>query len=346
MNSHRKPSARAMRSRSRISRASCPSFAIAILCMLAASVAGAKTPMRLDVEPPPWATAKAYAIYALGSALVISALIAGLRRKREREEQYTRRLEEDVISRTRELAARNAELERMNQKLEAASLSDPLTGLGNRRSLGHAMPGLISRIKLGAQQGEARSREHMIMMLVDLDRLKPVNDEHGHEAGDRLLAAVSAILLDCVRATDQVVRWGGDEFVIVAAPMRFDDAAVLAERIRATVARRHFAIARSKLARTSCSIGFASYPFVADDPYLLSWEQTLSIADMALYRAKARRNAWIGWTGTHKAAGAIDLPGLIAMSPADALSGGLIEARACVATDDQMVERLLNRKCS
>ena len=99
----------------------------------------------------------------------------------------------------------------------------------------------------------------------------------------------------------------------------------LAERIRSTVARRRFPISNSQLARTSCSIGFARYPFVEDDPYLLSWEQTLNIADVALYRAKARRNTWIGWTGTRNAAGLSDLPGLIVANPMAAVNGGLIE---------------------
>jgi diguanylate cyclase (GGDEF)-like protein len=260
---------------------------------------------------------------------------------------YMRRLEKDVLHRTRELADRNAELERVNQRLEVASLSDPLTGLGNRRSLGHAMPGMLSKIKLHPRRSGDTYPEHMILMLIDLDRLKPINDEFGHEAGDRLLAGVSAILLDCVRASDKVVRWGGDEFVIVASPLGFDGGAALAERVRQTVANRRFEIGGgAPAARTSCSIGFATYPFVGEDPYLLSWEQTLNIADMALYRAKTRRNTWIGWTGTPAAAGVVDLPGHIAANAASALDTGLIEARTCLSTSDETFDALPKRKIS
>ena len=295
------------------------------------------------VKPSPFATWRACVVYFL----VLAAIGFGVRRYHRariaRDEMYRRRLESDVLNRTRDLATRNAELERANERLKEASLSDPLTGLGNRRSLGAAMPSFVSKVKTKA---EALDDQHMILMLIDLDRLKPINDEFGHEAGDRLLAGVSAILLDCVRSSDKVVRWGGDEFVVVSAPLGFDGGAALAERIRATVARRRFPISNSQLARTSCSIGFASYPFVADDPYLLSWEQTLKIADMALYRAKARRNTWIGWSGTRTAVGIADLPALISANPVAAANGGLIEERTCAPTADDTIEALLSRRVS
>lgn len=282
-------------------------------------------------------------LYVIAVALAAVVIVLARRRRNAYELIYMRRLEADVLNRTRELVERNAELERVNEKLEAASLSDPLTGLGNRRSLGHAMPTIASRVKPKSERLEA---EHMILMVIDLDRLKPINDEFGHEAGDRLLAGVSAILMDCVRSADKVVRWGGDEFVVVSAPLAFDGGAALAERIRANVARRRFPISQTQLARTSCSIGFARYPFVEDDPYLLSWEQTLNIADVALYRAKARRNTWIGWTGTRNAVGLDDLPGLIAANPMAAVNGGLIDERTCAHTNDETNEQLLRRKCS
>jgi diguanylate cyclase (GGDEF)-like protein len=296
-----------------------------------------------SVSPAPWLTWKAYTLYFVLLAAIGIATLLIHRQRIIREEIYKRRLETDVLNRTRDLATRNAELESANERLEQASLSDPLTGLGNRRSLGEAMPSFVSRVK---PKAETPDSEHMILMLIDLDRLKPINDEFGHEAGDRLLGGVSSILLDCVRSTDKVVRWGGDEFVIVSAPLGFDGGAALAERIRATVARRRFSISNSQLARTSCSIGFACYPFVADDPYLLSWEQTLKIADMALYRAKARRNTWIGWSGTRNAVGISDLPSLIAANPVAAANGGLIDVRTCAATNDETIEALLSRRVS
>jgi len=290
-----------------------------------------------------WATWQAYALCGLSLVVIVCSVVRNHRRKIEREMLYTRRLEADVLNRTRELVARNAELERANVRLEQASLSDPLTGLGNRRSLGVAMPGFVSRVR---QDNRNLDDQQMILMLIDLDRLKPINDEFGHEAGDRMLAGVSAILLDCVRSTDKVVRWGGDEFVVVSTPLGFDGGAALAERIRATVARRRFPISNSQLARTSCSIGFATYPFVADDPYLLSWEQTLKIADMALYRAKARRNTWIGWMGSRKAAGITDLPGLISANPVAAVNSGLVDARISAPSADETLDALLDRRVS
>ncbi len=103
-------------------------------------------------------------------------------------------------------------------------------------------------------------------MVVDLDRLKPINDEYGHEAGDRVLIHVSRILRDCLHGLDTVVRWGGDEFVIVHACSNLDAAAELAERIRIAVSTHRYRLSGNTIARTSCSIGFALYPFVRSRP--------------------------------------------------------------------------------
>jgi len=135
-------------------------------------------------------------------------------------------------------------------------------------------------------------------MVVDLDCFKPINDRHGHEAGDDVLKQVAAILRDCVRISDLTVRWGGDEFVVVYTAADLDDGAVLAERIRSRVAKHHFRLSNGATARTSCSIGFVCYPFARGATHLLTYEQALNVADTALLEAKAQRNAWIGWGGT------------------------------------------------
>jgi diguanylate cyclase (GGDEF)-like protein len=214
----------------------------------------------------------------------------------ERDARYRTQLEEEIRARTHELAQRNLELELINRKLRDVSLSDPLTGLGNRRALLQSMPGLIA--DLGAARYSPRAEASgLVLMLIDLDRLKPVNDQYGHEAGDRMLAQVATILCECLRTTDRVVRWGGDEFVVVSSPGDLDGGAALAERIRARIAAHHFQISSARHVRTTCSIGFACYPFVPDAPELVRWEESLNLADRALYRAKSCRDAWLGWCG-------------------------------------------------
>jgi diguanylate cyclase (GGDEF)-like protein len=288
-----------------------------------------------DVDPAPWATRTAYALYVLTVILIAWGCWVAHRRSIEREERYARQLEIKVRDRTRELAERNAELVHANERLETASLSDPLTGLANRRSLMQAMPELISQVN-----PDVPGSRGLVFMLVDLDRLKPVNDEHGHEAGDKLITGVSALLLNCVRETDRVVRWGGDEFVIVG-PTDFDGGMIVAERIRAAVARTRFPVGRGEFVRTTCSIGFAPFPFVPGNAGQLTWEHVLNLADMAAYRAKKKRDAWVGWRATPAAADVTDIVAMIERDADAALRDGLLEIR----TGDRTSEaRVANRR--
>jgi diguanylate cyclase (GGDEF)-like protein len=279
----------------------------------------------LQVDPPPWLSRWAWYGYTFILLAIIILCWEGHRRSLVREARYSRRLREEVNTRTRELAARNKELEIANDRLERASLTDHLTGLGNRRALIKDMPQILARL-------EAESRCHgrparMTLMLVDLDRLKPINDAHGHEAGDLALEEVASQLRLCLRDCDRVVRWGGDEFVIVRTQSDIDDAAQLAEAIRARVAEQRFKVSQTTSVHTTVSIGFACYPFVTEAPLWASWEEVLHLADMALYRAKARRDAWLGWCGLPRAARQTELFKLIAADPAGALTDGYIDVR-------------------
>jgi diguanylate cyclase (GGDEF)-like protein len=264
------------------------------------------------------------------------------RRALARARDYRRQLEREVAYRTQQLAERNAALLRVNSKLEEVSFSDPLTGLGNRRSLAHAMPALIAGIQRNSRRDADGSR--LALLIVDLDHLKPINDEHGHEAGDRLLTEVAVILNQCVRATDKVVRWGGDEFVVVHTVRDLDGAAALAERIRYSVSKRHFRIGGEADGRTSCSIGFALYPFT---PGTLSrWEKVLSVADANLYRAKETRNAWVGCCGRPNGTGVPDLESLAERDLAMVEGNRYVDVRRSDPTDGETVELFLRRPIS
>ena len=286
----------------------------------------------VDVDPPLWLSRWAYFAYAALLAAIVALCWEGHRRSLVREARYSQRLKKEVATRTRELAARNTELERVNGRLEQASLTDPLTGLGNRRSLIKEMPRLLAQLDASAPSG---TRPRMTLMLVDLDRLKPINDEHGHEAGDVAIEGVASLLRKCLRHNDRVVRWGGDEFVIVRAPSDLDDAARLAEEIRIRIAELRFRVSDTVSAHTTCSIGFACYPFVAEAPLWATWEEVLNLADMALYRAKVRRDAWLGWCGLPRAARQTELFRLVAADPRGALRDGYIDVRASRISADE-----------
>jgi diguanylate cyclase (GGDEF)-like protein len=288
--------------------------------------------LSFDVDPPPWLSRWACFGYALLVVASVALCWEWHRRSLVREAQYSQRLKEEVRTRTRELAARNTELESVNGRLEQASLTDPLTGLGNRRSLIKDMPRLLAQLDVAQMNGRP---QRMTLMLVDLDRLKAINDEHGHEAGDVAIQGVSTLLQRCVRPNDKVVRWGGDEFVIVRTPSDIDDAATLAEDIRIKIADLRFRIWDTVSAHTTCSIGFACYPFVLEAPLWATWEEVLNLADMALYRAKVRRDAWLGWCGLPRAARQTELFKLISVDPHTAMRLGYIDVRASRRSEDE-----------
>src|SRR6185369_678174 len=121
------------------------------------------------VAPSPWATPWAYAAYALIAALVLLGVWYAQQRRIARAAAAHLLLEQQVSDRTFELAERNRELEDANRRLEMASLTDTLTGLAHRRFLMQQFPRLISESKLG-----------LAIMIIDLDALKPINDQHGH----------------------------------------------------------------------------------------------------------------------------------------------------------------------
>jgi len=288
----------------------------------------------VDVDPPPWRTGWAYALAALLVLMLIAGAWAAHRRTLANEARYSRELETQVRDRTRELETHTNALERANRQLEEMTLTDPLTGLGNRRSLGYSM----KRILDGCSRGGRHPR--IAIIAVDLDCMKPVNDEFGHDAGDRVLQRVAKILRDSVPGSDAVVRWGGDEFLVLHACEDIDAAADLAERMRFAVAKHRYHIGRNATARTSCSLGFALYPFVRAAPGLVTWEDVIRLADAALYRAKSRRNAWVGWSGVTAVP---HLVNRIVGDPDTAEQDGYLESRVSAAATGETIELFLRR---
>lgn len=180
---------------------------------------------------------------------------------------------------------------------EELSVTDPLTGLKNRRYMLLTIGADIAagqRKRRHAPPGVRPSDADLVFLVIDLDRFKSVNDEFGHQAGDLVLAQVADVLRESCRASDTIARWGGDEFLVVS---RFTDrrtASVLAERIRIAIEQRAFDPGDGRTIHRSCSIGIASFPFSLAHPEALTWEQVIAVADQALYRAKrSGANGWV-----------------------------------------------------
>jgi two-component system cell cycle response regulator len=123
-----------------------------------------------------------------------------------------------------ELAQTNLRLQQREAQILAVSLTDPLTGVGNRRRLEQALALEISRAE--------RTDGTLCAFMADLDHFKRVNDTYGHEAGDKVLAAFSYLLRRCTRATDVVARFGGEEFVVLMPATDLVQASAIGERIR------------------------------------------------------------------------------------------------------------------
>jgi diguanylate cyclase (GGDEF)-like protein len=192
------------------------------------------------------------------------------------------------------------------------SITDPLTGLRNRRFL---MQRIDEDVALARRQ-----KTDLIFFLVDIDHFKAVNDELGHSAGDRVLAQMRERLEEVFRSTDYVLRWGGEEFLAVTRGSSRSDAPEIAERLRATIAAKPFVLDGGQLLPKTASIGFAAFPFSA-----LTWMQVVELADQALYLAKkGGRNTWFGLAPTI-ATDADVLARKLAESSEDVIADGALE---------------------
>ena len=155
------------------------------------------------------------------------------------------------------------------------SSRDPLTGLANRRHFELALAGEIDRV--------ARAGEPALVLMVDIDHFKKVNDAHGHPAGDQVLKVVARALADCIRPMDTVARFGGEEFAMILPNCPPSFGHMVAERVRSKVQGRSVAIAPGQTVQVTVSIGGAFAPQWVRSSAALWVER----ADQQLYRAKA-----------------------------------------------------------
>ncbi|MDL5366847.1 diguanylate cyclase [Xanthomonas sp. NCPPB 2654] len=253
---------------------------------------GPSRTLQIEVRPPPWRHPLAYAGYALLGLLLLGLTAQRVRRTVNRERDMVELLNLTVAERTRQLERANQKLSQSNTQLEAATRLDPLTQVSNRRELqdwlARECPALRAELDAGS------STDALYFFMIDVDNFKRINDDYGHQAGDTALVQCADSLRALCRIRDLLVRWGGEEFLLVTRLPRDAAAEALAERLRAAVAAQHFVLEQRDLALT-CSIGFAPWPLVAAWPALGDWEQSVGLADRCLYAAKgAGKNAWVG----------------------------------------------------
>jgi diguanylate cyclase (GGDEF)-like protein len=191
-----------------------------------------------------------------------------------------------VVMLYRRVRETNRRLAASHVQLQAQSERDPLTNLANRRHFQSVM----------AQSSQSAGFEGALL-LVDIDHFKRVNDVHGHAAGDQVLVEVARRLNEAVRNDDLVVRWGGEEFLILAPRAAPEQAEQMAARVLRTLCDTPIDVGTSEL-RVTASIGYARFPL---PPYgaEVPWEQAINLTDMALYTAKNQgRNRAVGIVST------------------------------------------------
>jgi diguanylate cyclase (GGDEF)-like protein len=172
-----------------------------------------------------------------------------------------------------ERARATDELERTLIGLREQAITDPLTGLYNRRYLWEFLRREWIRAK--------RKDESIAVIMIDLDHFKRVNDAHGHQAGDFVLMAVAGLLRNQIRSSDIVCRYGGEEFALVLPETSLENVRLRAEHIRAAIKRLDLRHQDVPLGRITASLGVALFPHHADDP-----DSLIRAADEAMYEAK------------------------------------------------------------
>ncbi len=238
--------------------------------------APAEARLALTIEPLWWQSTWLRALGLIALVGVVALFFSARLRLLERQRT---RLAAEVADRTADIREAHRQLEDAYHRIELLSRTDELTGLGNRRSLQGALPDLQERHRLG----------RLGFFLLDVDRFKSINDDYGHGVGDELLALIGRELAAHAGPDALAVRWGGEEFLLVAPVADVDAALAFAERLRKALTARCLALPGGRELSVGLCIGFALSPLSehADSAVTMaSWQRVLDLADYALYAAK------------------------------------------------------------
>lgn len=196
------------------------------------------------------------------------------------EKRFSRHLATDFLAHLGVIASFAIENTINRGRLVRSGLTDFLTGWHNRRYLHARLMEELSRAQ--------RQSTCLVCLVIDLDKFKSINDQHGHLAGDAALREAAQRVDAQIRGSDAAARFGGDEFVVLAPGINLAQAAALAERIRAAVAGTPVEVAQGVLCNLSVSIGVAAIQPAKEQRSLEGLaERLLAEADAALYRAKS-----------------------------------------------------------
>jgi len=251
------------------------------------------------------------------------------------------RLRDDLADKEKSLRWHSSELQRKNLELQQISYTDVLTGVWNRRFLEETLQADAGQVLRNYQRNENSSmgdHRDLIFIMVDVDFFKKVNDEHGHTAGDELLKKVADRLTKIMRKSDVLVRWGGEEFMIMSRSADRVGTAVFCSRILDMMASEPFNLSNNVSVHKTCSIGWAPYPWCENAYEAVIAEEVIELADIALYRAKASgRNQCVGFLPSDTALAA---PEKICMEKLRDERSGLLKAlkTSCTFTNESKTD--------
>jgi diguanylate cyclase (GGDEF)-like protein len=255
-------------------------YTFEVSCRSGLGISSAPATFHFKVLRPWW---QRWDVRVVALALVLLGIAAFFKYRLAHLERERLRLEVAV-------AQRNTELARTNQELKEASLTDPLTGTRNRRFFDLIIVSDVNQAirtyspPLSFTGGRNRD---LVVYLIDIDRFKQINDDFGHASGDRLLVEISNRIHSVMRQTDVLIRWGGEEFLLLSRAAERTEAANLAVRVLNAVGEDPYDLpgAVGPIHKT-CSVGWAPFPWFTEKPELVGYETILKMADRALYRAK------------------------------------------------------------
>lgn len=223
----------------------------------------------------------------LGLIGLAGVLWLARRNTQRREEELTRL----VRQRTSELENSNLRLNEVNEELSQLTHKDALTGLRNRRFLFDQLPKDIEHYQRNRESMLAQNK-CIALIHLDLDTFKQLNDKYGNNAGDAILQQLSGLLIRETRGSDYVVRYGGDEFLIVLRDVAIDLVTEFAVRLHDLITLDPIPIPDGRSVAVNCSIGFSVYPLDLLGGQLIGWEVSLRLAELALFHVKhTGRNA-------------------------------------------------------
>ncbi|WP_374439065.1 GGDEF domain-containing protein [Inhella sp.] len=179
---------------------------------------------------------------------------------------------------------------KLAEQFERLSLVDSLTQLGNRRFLEQHIGRELAHLQRSRRSQPAAS---LGLYVFDVDHFKSINDRHGHGVGDQVLVTLARRVQAITRETDLLVRWGGEEFLLLARLDSPERCAQIAERLLQAVNGSPFEVGQAEPIPVSCTIGAVRLPFI-DAADAQAWPSLVALADLALYEGKAMgRNRWV-----------------------------------------------------